>query len=147
MSIYNPFASYQIAVPKKYSDLIKQYCKQSNSQDNMAFTPFNRQVDFWYFSFLYASKHELDLQYYASNDLTNITAASILSNHHIIHMQMAYLAKCSDIDDLDNSKTIFDHISQLAYAGIPHVLNILKDRDNDTPLFNILDAIEEATKD
>lgn len=143
MSIYNPFSNYQIAVPKKYSEEVKKFCKQSETKAQGEYAPFNRQVDLWYFSFIYAVKMDLKPQQFSANDTSNITAASILDNYHINHMQMVYLADNQDIEKLDEGREIFNYVSGLANAGIPHVLQILNDIDEGKPLFNILDTIEE----
>lgn len=143
MAIYNPFANYQIAIPKKYSDEVKKFCRQASNDMTEEYTPFNRQVDFWYFAFLYALKEKLLPEAIPGNDMSNITAASILNNFHVIHIQMAYLATCLDIEKLDEPREIFTYVSNLANAGIPYVLQILKDSEEGKPLFNILDTIEE----
>lgn len=139
--VYNPFSKYQITIPKDLSDRVKEFCRQSNTQSGLDFVPFNRQVDFWYFSFLYAHKLGLSPYKYPENELANITFASILDDYHIIHMQMAYLANNLDIKSLKQHKDIFRYVTELAHAGIPHVINLLKD-DGDKPLFNLLGEIE-----
>lgn len=143
MAVYNPFASYQIGIPKKFSDEVKKFCKQGGNDMGGEYAPFNRQVDFWYFAFLYALQEKLTPEAIPSGEMTNITAASILSNFHIIHIQMAYLATCLDIEKLDEPREMFTYVSNLANAGIPYVLQILKDSEEGKPLFNILDTIEE----
>lgn len=144
MSVYNPFANYQIAIPKKYSDEVKKFCKQGGSDMGEEYTPFNRQVDFWYFAFLYAIQEELHPEPIPGSEMSNITVASILSNFHIIHIQMVYLATCLDIEKLDEPREMFTYVSNLANAGIPYILQILKDSEENTPLFNILDTIEDC---
>lgn len=144
MAIHNPFSTYQIAVPKKYSDEIKKFCKQNNTDaKNEEYVPFNRQVDLWYFAFLYAVKEKLQPEHISGADMSNITAASILIDHHIIHIQMWYLSKHLDIEKLSESREMFTAVSDLANAGIPYVLQILNDMDEGKPLFNVLDTIED----
>lgn len=147
MSFYNPFASYTIAVPKKYSDEIKKFCKQSETKVQGEFTPFNRQVDFWYFAFIYAVQMKLSPDYIPNSEMSNITAASILDNYHINHIQMVYLANYLDIEKLDDSRDIFNYTAALANSGMPHVLQILNDIEEGKPLFNILDYIENLIKE
>lgn len=143
MSMRNPFESYQIAIPSKYSDKVKQFCKQSNPQITAQYTPFNRQVDFWYFAFLYAIKEDLSPDHFT--DMSNITAASILDDYHINHIQMAYLAKNLDIESLTSTRDIFNYASDMANAGIPHVIQLLSDED-DTPLDNLFFYLEKHMK-
>lgn len=139
----NPFESYQIAIPSKYSEKVKQFCKQSNSTTTPEYAPFNRQVDFWYFAFLYAVKENLPPDHIT--DTSNITAASILDDYHINHIQMAYLAKNLDIEKLIDSRAIFNYASDMAYAGIPHVIQLLMD-DDEKPLDNLFFYLEQKLK-
>lgn len=143
MSMRNPFESYQIAIPNKYSDKVKQFCKQSNPQTSAKYTPFNRQVDFWYFALLYAIKEDLAPEHIT--DMSNITAASILEDYHINHIQMAYLSRNLDIEKLTNAREIFNYASDMANSGIPHVIQLLSD-DEDTPLDNLFYYLEKNIK-
>lgn len=140
--VYNPFSNYQITIPKQFSESVKDFCRQSNSKSILDYVPFNRQVDFWYFSFLYAHKLGINPHKYPDNELTNITQASILDDFHIIHMQMLYLSNNLDIKNLEEYREIFRSTTELAHAGIPHVLKVLKQED-DKPLFNLLEEVEQ----
>jgi len=121
----NPFASYNIEVPKKYADNIKKFCKTGGGKETYEFTPFMRQVDFWYFAFIYAVKEELEPV--VEKETSNITFASILStdNYRISHIQLAYLGAIGSIEKLANHRKVFDYALTMANAGFPHVLQIL----------------------
>lgn len=140
-NISNPFANYQISIPNKYSEQVRKFCKQANSKEKEDYVPFNRQVDFWYFSFLYATKEGLEPDYIPESEKSNITFASILDNYQILHMQMAYLANKLSIESLLDSREIFKYISAMANAGMPHVIQLLSDED-DNPLGNLFYKIE-----
>lgn len=139
----NPFAAYNIEVPKKYSEDIKKYCKTGGAQVTYEFAPFNRQVDLWYFSFIYAVKKGLEPA--IEKDASNITPASILSGdpYRITHIQLAYLAITNSIEELANHRKNFDYALSMANAGFPNVIQMLKDPD-DRPLWTVLDEIEGA---
>jgi hypothetical protein len=137
----NPFASYDIEVPKKYADDIKRFCKTAGGEDTYEFPPFTRQVDLWYFAFIYAVKKELDPA--VDKEKSNITPATILSidNYRISHILLAYLGATGAIEELANYRKAFDYDFFMANAGFPHVLQILKDPDK-RPLWSILGEIE-----
>ncbi len=139
----NPFASYTIEVPKKYADDIKKFCKTAGGKETYEFTPFARQVDLWYFAFIFAVKKALDPV--AEKETSNITAATILStdNYRISHIQLAYLGATGSIEELASHRKAFDYALTMANAGFPHVLQILKDPD-ERPLWSVLDEIEAA---
>lgn len=137
----NPFASYNVEIPKKYSEEIKKYCKTGGGNVTYEFAPFNRQIDFWYFSFIYAVNNNLPCV--EEKDTSNITPASILSSdsYRITNIQLAYLAETEDLEKLANHRKVFDYAMCMANSGIPYVLQILND-DDDRPLWCLLDAIE-----
>jgi hypothetical protein len=137
----NPFASYYIAVPSKYSDDIKKYCRTAGNKVTYEYSPFERQIDFWYFAFLLAVKK--GLAPVAESDTTNITPASIFSgdSYRITHIQMVYLGVHQDLSELAAHKKVLDYASDLANAGIPYVLQLLNDPE-DLPLWSLLEQIE-----
>ncbi len=138
----NPFAAYNIEIPKKYAEDIKKHCQTGGGRVTYEFAPFNRQVDLWYFAFIYAIKNGLEPV--IEKDTSNITPAIILSgdSYRIDHIQLAYLAITS-IKELANHRKVFDYALSMANAGFPYVLQLLKDPD-DKPLWTILDEIEKA---
>lgn len=137
----NPFASYNVEIPKKYADDVKKYCQTAGGKVTLEFAPFRRQVDFWYYSFIVAVNKGLDP--IAESDTSNITPASILSNdpHRISHIQLCYLGRGENLTDLANHRGVFDYALAMANAGIPYVLQLLKDPD-DKPLWSLLDDTE-----
>lgn len=137
----NPFSTFEIRIPKVYSEQVKRFCSLSGGE----LTPFERQVDFWYFAFLYAVKNKLRPAPCDIKDTVNVIAGSILSRdpYRISHIQAAYLSITNDVNSLAEDRKVFEFATALANAGIPHVIQILSDSDT-KPLWNILDAIEEV---
>lgn len=139
--VENPFASYNVEIPKKYAEDVKSYCQTAGSKVSIEFAPFKRQVDFWYHSFTIAIK--MGLEPIAENDTSNITPASILSSdpHRISHIQLAFLGMGKNLEELANHRKVFDFALGMSNAGIPYVLQLLKDPD-DKPLWSLLDDTE-----
>lgn len=137
----NPFASYNITSPKKYSENLKSFCQTSGGKITEMYAPFKRQVDFWYAAFLYAVNNDLDPV--VESETVNMTAASILStdSYRVPHIQLAHFGTFEDIDALAEHKVVFDWAQQMANAGIPRLIAILQDTD-DEPLMNYLEYLE-----
>ena len=137
----NPFAGYNVEIPKKYTDEIKKYCQTAGGKVTFEFAPFNRQIDFWYFAFLYSVKKGLEPV--TEPDTSNITPASILSSnqYRITHIQLVFLGSTQDIELLANHRKVFDFALHMANAGIPYVLQLLNDQE-DRPLWSLLDSVE-----
>ena len=89
----NPFASFNVEIPKEYHEEVKKFCQTGGAGVNYEFAPFPRMVDFWYFCFMMAVKEGYEPKASGSGSV-NITAASILSSdeYRIPHIQMAFLA-------------------------------------------------------
>ncbi|MEM7357934.1 MAG: hypothetical protein AAF431_02415 [Pseudomonadota bacterium] len=138
----NPFASYTIEVPKNYAEDIKKYCQTAGGKITHEYAPFERQVDFWYMSFIYAVANKL--QPVPEKETRNITPASILSTNafRITHIQLAFLAHNESIEELANHRRVFEYAMGMANAGIPYLLQILSDQD-DKPLWSLLDYVEK----
>lgn len=139
----NPFASFSVEIPKQYAEQAKNLCKTGSSHESLEFTPFDRQVDFWYFCFIYSLKNGLSPK--QEKDTSNITPASILSTdpYRISHIQLAYIGYHNGIEDLANHRKIFNFALEMANAAMPHVLAMFKD-DEQRPIWNGFDFLEEA---
>jgi len=139
----NPFESYNVEIPKKYTDEVKKFCQTAGRKITYKFAPFPRQVDFWYFSLLVAINKKLNPV--SESDTSNITPASILSSdpYRVTHIQLAYLAQTCDLEKLAYHRGVFDYALGMANAGIPYVLQLLNDAE-DNPMWNALDDIENA---
>lgn len=140
----NPFISYSIDIPNKYHDTVKKYCRSSGQQSNPEFAPFERQVDFWFTAFLIAVNKKLAPvketdNYYATN-------ASVFNNDldRIGLMQLSVLGITKDFEKLANHRWVFDYCIGLANAGIPYLIEILKDPD-ERPLWAILEEFESIS--
>ncbi len=140
----NPFAGYSITSPKQYSENLKSFCQTAGGQVNEMYAPFKRQVDFWYAAFLFAVNNELEPV--VETETVNMTPGSILSTdpYRVPHIQLAHFGTFEDIDALAEHKAVFDWAQQMANAGIPGLIAVL--RDLDEPLMNYLDHLEMQAK-
>lgn len=136
----NPFAGYNITTPRQYSEAIKQYCQTSGAKNTASYTPFKRQVDFWYASFLLGIHKNLEPE--KDNDGVNMTQAHILEPYRVSHIQLTHLGTYEDLNLLAEHKVVFDWACATANSGIPYLLQVLSDKA-DTPLNNILELFEE----
>lgn len=137
----NPFAQYNIEIPKRFQDAVKKYCKTGGQKSTPEFSPFERQIDFWFTAFLFGVNKKLDPV--KETDTYNATAASILDRDpdRISFMFLSILGLTKDFDKLADHKWIFDYCLGLANAGFPYLIEILADVD-DTPLWAVLEEFE-----
>ncbi|MGK5094416.1 hypothetical protein WDW89_20670 [Deltaproteobacteria bacterium TL4] len=146
MSANNPFASFNIEMPKKYQDSVKKYCRTAGTDEKRyEFVPFERQVDFWFMAFLIAVHKRLDP--IDEKDNYTATAAHILGSDpkRISFMQLSVLGLTQKFEILANDRSVFEYCLKLANAGIPYLLEILNNSDG-TPLWSLLDELDILTQ-
>ncbi|MDP1773617.1 MAG: hypothetical protein Q8L15_15200 [Methylobacter sp.] len=138
----NPFASFEIHLPKKYQESVKKYCRTGNKETPES-APFERQVDFWFMAFLIAVNKKLDPV--KDLDTYNATAAHILDAKRISLMQLAVLGITERFEIISEHREVFNYCLELANAGMPHLIQVLNDPE-DRPLWAILSEVESLTK-
>ena len=138
----NIFAQYQITMPSNYQESIKSYVSTGTQSQSRVNSPFNRQIDFWYMALCLAFNKELTP--IKEKETYNAITAEILSRnpHRPVQMQMIALSISNNQEILNTPKEMLDICINLANAGIPLLLSILKNTDA-TPLQNIFDELEE----
>ncbi|SHE19777.1 hypothetical protein [methanotrophic endosymbiont of Bathymodiolus puteoserpentis (Logatchev)] len=147
----NPFTAFPIDIPKKYQEAIKKYCKTGEAREGKQekwkpeFTPFERQVDFWFMAFLIAVNKELEP--IKGTDTYTPISGEILSRDpkRADFMRLVVLGITEKFDILADNKAIFNYCIGLANAGIPYLIQILEDPD-DRPLWAILGELESLTE-
>lgn len=140
----NPFASYNIELPDIFSDKIRQFCSTGGKSSSVEFTPFERQVDFWFAAFVVATIE--GLKGIKPEKTYNATQAHILSTNpeRIAYIQATYIAENEDISGLANPRVVWDFACQRAHAGVAMLIQMLSDTDQ-KPIWNYLDYIESKT--
>jgi|SRR5690554_305197 len=143
MSFDNAISNYNINIPSVFQDRIKRFCGSSSEGKYSAeYVPFERQVDVWFFSMLYAFNKSLKPVKY--DDTYNAIGASILStdSYRSNLIQLIAVSYYEDVGVLIDPRKVFDLCLGLANAGLPMVLDILETADQN-PLWNLFDEIEE----
>jgi hypothetical protein len=137
----NPFAQYNIEMPKAYQDKIVSFCATGSVKRSRIRAPFYRQVDFWYAAFLIAVQRRLDPD--QERDTYNVTPASILSTNpwRIPHIQASYFVLTQNLSGLAEHKEVFDFACRMANAGIPKLIQLLEE-EGDDPMWSFLDEAE-----
>ena len=138
----NIFAQYQITMPSRYQNEIKNYVSTGTRSQSRENAPFNRQIDFWYMALCLAFNKGLTP--IKEKDTYNAITAEILSRNSFrpVQMQMIALSMINDKAILNTPKEMLDICINLANAGVPLLLSILNDPDA-TPLQNIFDELED----
>jgi hypothetical protein len=140
----NPFAAFEIHLPKKYQESVKKYCRTGNKETPES-APFERQVDFWFMAFLIAVNKQL-APIKEQDTYTAVTGVIFSTDaKRVSFMQLTVLGMTEKFEILADHRAVFNYCSELANAGMPHLIQILSDPD-DRPLWSILGEVEGLTK-
>ena len=143
---FNPFQGMDINVPVEFHDAFRRY---SQSSGNVAIdkSPFPRMVDLWFLSACIAVRLGLkpvDLSKDSTDSTRKIIDGSIFSSDpwRVHTLLLIAIDKTGDIQTVAEPRKIMTLVSGLAVAGLPKVMEILKERDGQ-PIWNLSDAVEK----
>ena len=146
---FNPFGSIDINVPVDFHDDFTRYCKRSAGAV-IDYSPFPRMVDLWFLSICVAAR--LGLKPPDSKKPkteTNIDKSIKITDGSIfgsdpwrVHtLMLIAIAQSGDVHIVSKPSDMMKVANGLAIAGLPKVLEMLKDGDAE-PIWNLSEAID-----
>ena len=139
---FNPFQAIDINVPVEFHDAFTRYCQRS-ADAIIDQSPFPRMVDLWFLSICVASRLDLEPSDISKYDTRKIIDGSIFgSDPWRVHILMLIaIGKTGDVEIVSEPRKMMALASGLAVAGLPTVIEMLKDGDAD-PIWNLSDAVD-----
>lgn len=143
---YNPFQAIDIFVPTQYHDDLTRF-SQREANAIVDQSPFPRMVDFWFLSVCVAAKLDLDPVDSSHLKLTKIIDGSIFGSDpwRVQTLMLVAVGKTGNVDIVSDPREMMRVISGLAVAGLPKVLEMLKDGEGE-PIWNLSEAIDSVLK-
>ena len=139
---YNPFQTSDINVPAEFHKAFTEYCHRG---DNAIIdqSPFPRMVDLWFLSVCVAARLGLEPADIGKHETRKIIDGSIFgSDPWRIHaLMLIAVAKTGDVHIVSEPRDMMKLASDLAVAGLPKVIEMLKDGD-DVPIWNLSESID-----
>ncbi len=138
----NPFQTIDINVPVEFHEAFTRYSQRS-ADARIDQSPFPRMVDLWFLSVCVAARLDLKPVDTAKRDTTKIIDGSIFSSDpwRIHILMLIAIGKTGDTQIVSAPRKMMALASGLAVAGLPKVIEMLQDGDED-PILNLSDAIE-----
>ena len=139
---FNPFQAIDINVPVEFHEAFTRYCQRS-ADAIIDQCPFPRMVDLWFLSICVASRLDLEPSDISKYDTRKIIDGSIFgSDPWRVHILMLIaIGKTGDVQIVSEPRKMMALASGLAVAGLPKVIEMLKDGDAD-PIWNLSDSID-----
>ena len=139
---FNPFQAIDINVPVEFHEAFTRYCQRSAAAV-IDQSPFPRMVDFWFLSVCVAARLDLKSVDIVKYDTRKIIDGSIFgSDPWRVHtLMLIAIAKTGDVQIVSEPRKMMMLANGLAVAGLPKVIEMLKDGDAE-PIWNLSDAID-----
>ena len=139
---FNPFQGIDINVPVEFHEAFTRYCQRS-ADAVIDQSPFPRMVDLWFLSVCIASRLKVAPADVAKYDTRKIIDGSIFgSDPWRVHtLLLIAIGTTGDIHIVSEPRKIITLANGLAVAGLPHVIQMLKDGDAE-PIWNLSDAVD-----
>jgi len=143
---HNPFAGLALIAPVEQQDLYYRYCyKDSRAVIDQA--PFQRMVDFWFAGLALAARKGLPLVDLSKQKTFKFIDGYIFDRDswRIQVVMLIAIATEDSVEIVGESRRMMAIANGLAAAGIPHVVDMLRDGDQ-APIWNLSEALDNILK-
>lgn len=143
---FNPFQAIDLNVPVELHEAFTRYC-QTGGNAVIDQSPFPRMVDLWFLALCVAARLNLDPVDISKYETRKIIDGSIFgSDPWRVHtLMLIAIGKSGDVQIVSEPRKMMALASGLAVAGLPKVIEMLKDGEAD-PIWNLSDSIDAALR-
>ena len=138
----NPFQAIDINVPVEFHEAFERYCQRSANAiiDN---SPFPRMIDLWFLSVCVAARLGLEPADISKYDTRKIIDGSIFGSDpwRVNTLMLIAIGKSEEVQIVSEPRKMMTLVSGLAVAGLPEVIEMLKDGDAE-PIWNLSDSVD-----
>ena len=142
---YNPFANVNLVMPIEQRDSYNQYC-QTGSRASVDQSPFPRMVDLWFAGL--AARKQLKPVDLANHETVIIIEGAIFDRDswRVQVVMLVAIAIEDNVEIVGNPHRMMAIANGLAAAGGPHVIEMLRDGNQD-PIWNLSDSLDEILRE
>lgn len=139
---FNPFQAIDIHVPAQFHEAFGRY-SQTGGSAVIDQSPFPRMVDLWFMAVCVAARLNLEPEDISQYETRKIIDGSIFSSDpwRVHALMLVAIGRTGDIQIVSEPRKMMALFSGLAVAGLPKVMDMLKDGDAE-PIWNLSDAID-----
>ena len=139
---YNPFAGIDLLAPVEQRNFYEHYC-QTGGRAVIDQSPFPRKVDFWFSGLALAARKGLKPDDLSRRDTFKFMEGSIFDHDSSWRVQAVMLVAIAIEDEIEivgEPRRMIKIANGLAASGIPDVVDMLRDGDQD-PIWNLSEAL------
>lgn len=143
---HNPFAGIDLLAPVEQRDFYDRYC-QTGGRAVIDQSPFPRMVDFWFAGLSIAARKELAPIDLSKQETFKFIEGSILDRDswRVQAVMLIAIAIEDNVEIVGEPRRMIAIANGLAAAGIPHVVEMLRDGDQDE-IWNLSEEIDEILR-
>ena len=145
---HNPFAGIDLNAPIEQRDVYDRFCKTGDKRSNVDQSPFPRMIDFWFTGLAIAAREKLSPVDLSGSKTFKFIDGSIFDRDswRVQTVMLIAISQQDSVDIVAEPRRIVAIANGLAAAGIPLIVDMLKDGDQD-PIWNLSESLELLLKD
>lgn len=143
---HNPFAGIDLIAPVEQRQVYDRYC-QTGGRAVIDQSPFPRMVDFWFAGLALAARKALAPVDLGKQDTFKFIEGSIFDRDswRVQAVMLIAIAVEDNVEVVGEPRRMMAIANGLAAAGIPHVVEMLCDGDQD-PIWNLSEGLNEVIR-
>ena len=143
---FNPFQAIDVNIPVEFHEAFTRYC-QTGGNAVLDQSPFPRMVDLWFLAVCVAARLNLEPIDIGAFKTRKIIDGSIFgSDPWRVHtLMLIAIGKTGDVQIVSEPRRMMSLASGLAVAGLPKVIDMLKNGDAE-PIWNLSDEIDDLLR-
>ena len=143
---FNPFQAIDINVPVEFHEAFSRY-SQSGGNAVIDQSPFPRMIDLWFLSVCVAARLDMKPADINKYNTRKIIDGSIFGSDpwRVDTLMLIAIGMTDDVQIVSEPRRIITLVNSLAIAGLPRVIEMLKDGDSE-PIWNLSDAIDDLLR-
>ena len=143
---HNPFAGIDLIAPIDQREVYDRYC-QTAGRALIDQSPFPRMVDFWFAGLSLGARRGLEPVDLSGQETFKFIEGSIFDRDswRVQAVMLVIIAISDDVEIVGEPRRMLTIANGLAAAGVPHVVELLRDGDQD-PIWNLSEALDEVLR-
>lgn len=140
---HNPFASTELIAPIEQRQVYDRYC-QTGGRTSADQSPFPRMVDFWFAGLSLAARRGLPPVDLSKQETFKFIDGAIFDRDswRVQAVMLVAIAHSGDVEIVAEPRQMISIANGLAAAGVPHVVEMLQDGEQD-PIWNLSEALQK----
>ena len=143
---HNPFAGIDLVAPVEQRDVYDRYT-QSGGRAVVDQSPFPRMVDLWFAGLCLAARKQLEPVDISGQDTFKFIDGSIFDRDswRVQAVMLIAIAVEDNVEIAGEPRRMMAIVNGLAAAGVPYIVDMLKDGDQDA-IWNLSEALDDTLR-